>query len=333
MKVGCPTSPGGRQRPTETAQRVWAPPAGGRSSPDRAEDRAMGRTSRATWKVPSDGKRALSPNCEWGCAPHTPHAPSGLASASRCDQVSGRFATHADASPQATLYWVTFPPSGSEFLKSLAGRSSRDAGIEPPELDPCVLRREAPPNGRAATSAEPGGGERAQLLERTDALVETLSSFGGREGLPCFLRLSARSSPSSTERRRTRSTVARPTSSSSAISSSVSPSSAFSKIRARCASSRDARARERISSSAVRSSSARFTMYRFIALPWIHGSRPMERRLSGSVKHLEPLDWQVDSPIGSEWAADEVERRVIEVPEGREDPASPMDPGYWSVFR
>jgi hypothetical protein len=105
--VGCPTSPGGRQRPTETAQRVWAPPAGGRSSPDRAEDRAMGRTSRATWKVPSDGKRALSPNCEWGCAPHTPHAPSGLASASRCDQVSGRFATHADASPEASLYWVT----------------------------------------------------------------------------------------------------------------------------------------------------------------------------------------------------------------------------------
>jgi hypothetical protein len=136
------------------------------------------------------------------------------------------------------------------------------------------------------------------------------SSFGGRERLLCFLRFSARSSPSSTERRRTRSTVARPTSSSSAISSSVSPSSAFSKIRARCASSRDGRARERISASAVRSSSVRFTMYRFMLF---HGARSAPHgkasfRLSQCLpRGPQPLGGRWTLPFGSERAADEVQ--------------------------
>jgi hypothetical protein len=93
--------------------------------------------------------------------PHTPLAPRGLASASRHDHPNATHSARADASPQASLYFVTYLRGAASFRCRSCSRSSWDAGIEPPQFNPCFLRREAPSNGRAATSAEPGGGERA----------------------------------------------------------------------------------------------------------------------------------------------------------------------------
>src|SRR5579883_1052704 len=116
-------------------------------------------------------------------------------------------------------------------------------------------------NSATVHRARPGGG--GLHARYTSCASEAPSSLRGRDGFSCGFRSTDAGTPLSQHRLRTRSTVTRPTSRSSAISWSVSPSSALSRMLARSRFRPDTRSRRTSSSSPARSSAVKFTIHRF----------------------------------------------------------------------